>query len=173
MEKNGCEWVSPDKDTPVAPLDTITVRLPCHHNNENTMRYFKQGNGLIVCGRSECISKLSISRLQDAREQIFKDSLPELWSKLPKQVKRQLANQPIKEKLTCPHCKTKLSLGHDIASVVAFLKKHEGFYCIHCHNTGTTITDNPYTAGTILQSKESIQEIITKTGFGDPDKWHL
>lgn len=165
-----CSLVLPDKDALLSPDDEVTIQMACGHTNTNTMRYFKQGNGLHGC--RQCISKDNALRQQVEREDKIKKGLGEVWNKLSEDIQRQLIVSTLKSKITCPFCQTKLTIGISTNELIEHLTRNDGFYCIHCHNSGTPLTNDPHLAGTIYQWKEKIMEVISTTGWGNPEKWY-
>ncbi|MDP2487490.1 hypothetical protein [Pseudoalteromonas marina] len=167
---NGSKLVSPTKDDLLSPIDEVTIQMTCGHFNINTMGYFKQRNGLKGC--RECITKDNIARQQSERENDIKERLGNIWNKLEKSVQKQIVDTTLKGKIACPHCRIKVTIGHSIAELSDFLIKNKGFYCIHCHNSGLPITQDPYLAGTVYQWKTKIKTVIAKTQWGDSEKWY-
>ena len=165
-----CSLVLPAKDALMSPDDEVTIQVACGHKNTNTMQYFKLGNGLLAC--RDCISKDNALRQQDEREEKIKKGLGVVWNKLSEDIQKQLINSTIKDKIKCPYCQTKLTIGNTTNELIEFLIKNDGFYCIHCHNSGTQLTDDPHIAGTVYQWKEKIMEVISTTGWGNPEKWY-
>lgn len=170
LSEAGCSIGSHYNDALLSPNDEVTIKMACGHININTVGYFKQGNGLYGC--RECISKDNALRQQVERKEKIKKGLGEVWNRLSVDIQKQLIASTLKDKITCPYCQTKLTIGITINELIDNLIKNDGFYCIHCHNTGTPLTNDPHLAGNVYQWKEKIMEVISRTGWGSPEKWY-
>jgi hypothetical protein len=74
--------------------------------------------------------------------------------------------------IICPCCDSKNHSGASIQRLSDILTEDNGFICYYCLNTGEKLTKEPSISGILLQSKETIKDIILKTGFEKSSDWY-
>ena len=170
LKSNNCELVSPNEEEAIAPSDIVKILLSCGHISTHSMQYFKQGNGLKMC--KNCIGEGTKRRAQEKRKVFFQNHLSNYWYNLPDLFKQQLIRNSAKDNYTCPYCNHSVAIGHTMNEIVEFIKKENGYLCLHCYNSGNVITEDSAKAGVVYQARLKIQSIIKTTSWGDCQKWY-
>jgi hypothetical protein len=119
-----------------------------------------------------CKGQITIEANKKKRGHYYRAELgSKIVDGLPVGFFEQLVGCSIKAKIACPHCQIPVSLGHSKEDVVDFLKKRQGFSCIHCYNTGKPVTTNANVAGAISQNIPEIQSIVEHYRLWNPSHW--